>query len=128
MIQNCYRLTPGQQRKLNAQANKHQLISDLSDSQYLITNRLRELAVLLKEKNDQFANTYLRIQINGSSPVLARELAQQKEQIEDLLQLAEDWRNLLGLCREKPALKVTELSAPLKGMLRSLGLEVQKDI
>jgi hypothetical protein len=64
--------------------------------------------------------TQLRIRANGSSPALARELAQQKEQIEDLLQLVEDWLNLLGLCRQKPDL--TELSPPLKVMLRSLGI------
>jgi hypothetical protein len=75
--------------------------------------------VLLKEKNTQFANTQLRIQTNGSSLVLVRELAQQKEQIIDLLQLGEDWRNLLELCHQKPDL--SELSAPLKVMLRSLG-------
>jgi hypothetical protein len=119
MIRNQYRLTPQQQQKLSAKANELCLISDLSDSQYLIANRLRELAVLLKEKRTQFANTQLRIKTNGSSPVLVRELAQQKEQIEDLLQLGEDWRNLLELCCEKPDLR--ELSPSLKVMLRSLG-------
>lgn len=117
MIFNRYRLTPQQQQKVSAKANELQYISD---SQYLIANRLRELAVLLKEKRTQFAKTQLRIQTNGSSSVLVRELAQQKEQIEDLLQLGEDWRNLLGLC-QKPDL--TELSSPLKVMLRSLGIQ-----
>ena len=127
MISNRYRLTPEQQRRLSAKANEQQLISDLSDSQYLITNRLRELAVLLKEKNCQFSNTRLRIQTNGSSALLERELKEQQESVIDLLQLAEDWLNLLGLFREKPALKLTELSAPLRGMLRTLGLEIPAD-
>ena len=127
MISNRYRLTPEQQQKLSAKANDLQCISDLSDSQYLITNRLRELAVLLKEKNSQFANTRLRIQTNGPSALLERELKEQQESVFDLLQLAEDWRNLLGLCREKPVLRLEELAAPLKGMLRSLGLEIPVD-
>lgn len=127
MISNRYRLTPQQQQKLSVKANKHQLISDLSDSHYLITNRLRELAVLLKEKNSQFSNTRLRIQTNGSSALLERELKEQQESVIDLLQLAEDWLNLLGLCRQKPALEMAELSAPLKVMLRSLGLEIPAD-
>jgi hypothetical protein len=121
MIANRYRLTLRQQQKLSAKANELRLTSDLADSQYLIMNRLRELAVLLKEKNTQFANTQLRIQTNGSSSVLVRELAQQQEQIIDLLQLAEDWRNLLELCHQKPDL--SELSPVLKVMLRSLGIQ-----
>ena len=120
MIFNRFRLTPQQKEKLSAKANELQCISELSDSQYLIANRLRELAVLLREKRIQFTNTQLRIQTNGSSPVLVRELAQQREQMEDLLQLDEDWRNLLELCRQKEDL--AELSAPLKVMLRSLGI------
>jgi transcriptional regulator of heat shock response len=116
MIANRYRLTP--QQKLSAKAHELQCISD---SQYLIANRLRELTVLLKEKRTQFENTQLRIQTKGSSTILERELVQQREQIEDLLQLGEDWRNLLELCSEKPDL--TELSAPLKVMLRSLGIQ-----
>jgi hypothetical protein len=119
MIPNRYRLTLQQKQKLSAKAHELRLASDLADSEYLIMNRLRELAVLLKEKNTQFANTQLRIQTNGSSSVLVYELAQQKEQIIDLLQLGEDWRNLLELCHQKPDLR--ELSPPLKVMLRSLG-------
>ncbi len=121
MIRNRYRLTPQQKQKLSAKANELSLISDLSDSQYLIVNRLHELTVLLKEKRTQFENTQLRIQTKGPSPVLVRELKQQQEQIEDLLQLGEDWRNLLELCHQKPDL--TELSPPLKVMLRSLGIQ-----
>jgi hypothetical protein len=118
MICNRYRLTPQQQQKLSAKVHELQC---LSDSQYLIVNRLRELTVVLKEKRIQFANTQLRIQTKGSSTILERELAQQKEQMEDLLQLGEDWRNLLGLCCEKPDL--SELSPALKVMLRSLGIQ-----
>jgi hypothetical protein len=125
MICNRYRLTPQQKQKLSAKANELRSIRELSDSQYLIANRLQELAVLLRVKRIQFTNTQLRINTNGSSPVLVRELAQQKEQVEDLLQLAEDWRNLLGLCREKPDL--SELSPSLKVMLRSLGLKLHTD-
>lgn len=118
LTRNRYRLTPQQKQKLNAKANELECISD---SQYLIANRLRELTVLLREKRNQFANTQLRIKTKGSSPVLVRELAQQKEQIVDLLQLGEDWRNLLELCHQKPDL--SELSPALKVMLRSLGIQ-----
>ena len=125
VIRNRYRLTPQHKQKLSARAHELQCIRDLADSQYLIANRLRELTVLLKEKRTQFENTQLRIQTNGASSVLVRELAQQKEQMEDLLQLGEDWRNLLELCRQKPDLR--ELSPSLKVMLRTLGLKIHTD-
>ena len=127
MISNRYRLTPKQQQKLSAQANELRLGSDLADSQYLIMNRLRELAILLTEKNNQIVNVHSRLAQRGTSQVLEREITEQREQIEDLIQLAEDWLNLLGLCRQKPALEMAELSAPLKVMLRSLGLEIPAD-
>jgi hypothetical protein len=103
MISNRYRLMPKQQRKLSAKANELQLNSDLADSQYLITNRLRELAILLTEKTNQIANTRSRLAQRGTSQVLSREITEQREQIEDLSQLAQDWLKLLGLCQKKPA-------------------------
>lgn len=122
MILNRYRLTPQQQQKLSAKVNELQQMSNLADSQYLIANRLRELAVLLREKNDQFASTQARIKTNGPSDILKRELAQQKEQIEDLLQLGDDWLKLLSLSQKKPV--QSDLSEALQEVLRSLGLDI----
>lgn len=125
MIDNRYRLTPQQRQKLRAKANEFRLVSDLADSQYLIANRLRELSLLLSEKNNQIVNTCSRLAQRGTSPVLEREITEQREQIEDLTQLGEDWLNLLGLCRQKADL--SELSPALKVMLRSLGLKIHTD-
>jgi PHD/YefM family antitoxin component YafN of YafNO toxin-antitoxin module len=122
MISNRYRLTPEQQQKLSAKANELRLASDLADSQYLITNRLRELAVLLTEKNHQIVNTRNRLAQRITSPVLERELTEQQEQVEDLTQLASDWLKLLGLCQREPA--QSDLSEVLQEMLHSLGLDL----
>lgn len=122
MIPNRYRLTPAQQQKLSAKANELRLASDLADSQYLITNRLRELAVLLSEKNHQIVNTRSRLAQRITSPVLERELTEQREQVEDLIQLADDWLKLLNLSQKKPA--ESDLSEALQEMLHSLGLDL----
>ncbi len=121
-LANRYRLTPEQQQKLSTKAIELRLSRDLADSQYLIMNRLRELAILLTEKTHQIANTRSRLAQRGTSPVLEREIKEQREQIEDLIQLAEDWLKLLGLCQKKPALN--ELSEALQEMLRSFGLNI----
>jgi hypothetical protein len=126
MIRNRYRLTPQQHQKLSSKANELRLTSDLADSQYLITNRLRELAVLLTEKTQQIANTRTRLAQRGTSPVLAREITEQQEQIEDLSQLADDWLKLLGLSQKKPA--QSDLSEALQEMLRSLGLDIHANL
>lgn len=122
MIRNRYRLTPKQQQKLSAQANELRLASDLADSQYLIMNRLRELTVLLSEKNNQIVNTRTRLAQRGTSPVLEREMAEQREQVEDLSQLAADWLKLLNLSLKNPV--QNDLSEVLQEMLHSLGLDL----
>jgi hypothetical protein len=122
MIANRYRLTPQQHQKLSAKAIELYCISDLSDSQYLIANRLRELAILLAEKNNQIANTSSRLAQRGTSLVLERELTEQREQIEDLTQLADDWLKLLSLSQQYPV--PSDLSEVLAQVLRSLGLDI----
>jgi hypothetical protein len=122
MIRNRYRLTPKQQQQLSAQANELRLASDLADSQYLIMNRLRELTVLLSEKNNQIVNTRTRLAQRGTSPVLEREMAEQREQVEDLSQLAADWLKLLNLSLKNPV--QNDLSEVLQEMLHSLGLDL----
>ena len=122
MISNRYRLTPKQQQKLSAKANELRLASDLADSQYLIMNRLRELTVLLSEKNNQIVNTRTRLAQRGTSPVLEREMAEQREQVEDLSQLAADWLKLLNLSLKNPV--QNDLSEVLQEMLHSLGLDL----
>jgi hypothetical protein len=122
MIPNRYRLTPQQQQKLSAKANELEWINDLSDSQYLIANRLRELAILLTEKTNQIVNTRSRLAQRGTSPVLEREIAEQREQIEDLTQLANDWLTLLGICQKKPV--ESDLCEVIQELLHSLGLNL----
>jgi hypothetical protein len=126
MIANRYRLTPQQKQKLNAKANELQCISDLSDSQYLIMNRLRELTVLVSEKNNQLVNTRTRLAQRGTSHVLERELTEQREQVEDLIHLADDWLKLLSLSQKTPL--QNDLSEVLQEMLRSLGLDIHVNL
>ena len=126
MIPNRYRFTAEQQQKLSAKANERRLGSDLADSQYLIMNRLRELAILLTEKTNQIINTRSRLAQRGTSPVLEREITEQREQVEDLIQLADDWLKLLSLSQKKPV--QNDLSEVLQGMLRSLGLDIHANL
>jgi hypothetical protein len=122
MIANRYHLTLQQQQKLSSKTKELQCISDLSDSQYLIANRLRELSLLLTEKTNQIAHTRSRLAQCGTSQVLEREIAEQREQIEDLTQLANDWLTLLGICQKKPV--QSDLSEVIQELLHSLGLNL----
>jgi transcriptional regulator of heat shock response len=96
-----------------------------ADKIFLIRQKLQESALLLISKRLQIIDIRKRILVYGSSPSLAQELRAQSEQVEDLVQLVEDWLNFLELLREKPTIKPKDLSPPLQRTLIALELQAQ---
>ncbi|MCG9890354.1 MAG: hypothetical protein MH252_04700 [Thermosynechococcaceae cyanobacterium MS004] len=80
--------------------------------------------MLVPVKSESIVLIRSRIAANGSTSALLRDLREQQEQLKDLVQLAEDWRNLAShVSSLSPSL--SELSTPLKNKLSTLGVEAK---
>jgi hypothetical protein len=92
---------------------------------FRINLRLRELLLLIPIKELNLALIRKRISAKGHSARLERDLKEQDEQIQDLIQLAEDWLNLAEFITENQP-SYQSLSKPLKAMLRQLGVDFER--
>jgi hypothetical protein len=126
MIRNRFRLTPELRetlRKRHAIAPCSLLHPEIEEALFLIRLRLNELTLLVPLKQANLALIRKRIAAQGTTVRLEFDLAEQTEQIQDLLQLAEDWLNLSELIVQQ-APSFSDLSEPIQWKLRSLGLQI----
>jgi hypothetical protein len=96
---------------------------DCHEALFLINLRLQELALLVPLKQMHLLLIRKWITAQGSTARLERELVDQNEQIEDLIQLAEDWLTLAELMTQQWP-NFSDLSEPIQWKLRSLGIEI----
>ena len=119
MIRNRFYLTPQLRAKVHVKA---QAAACADEKLFLIHLRLSELALLLPLKQLAVAQIRKRMICSGPSPRLERELAEHREQIQDLSQLAKDW--LMQAERIiQPASKPEPLLEPMRNSLQKLGVE-----
>ena len=115
MIANRFRLTPTLRAKLHAKAHA----AARSDEELFFNHlRLSELALLLPLKLLAIRLIRQRIATHGTTQRLECELAEQQEQLKDLIQLSRDW------LRSNPAAQ-NSFSEPLHALLQKLGVDFE---
>jgi hypothetical protein len=115
MIANRIRLTPTLRAKLHAQT---QAIAKSEEELFLIHLRLRELLMLVPLKLQAIRLIRQRIANHGTTQRLECELAEQREQLQDLSQLSRDW--LKSISNTQNNLNSSPYSASLNALLHQL--------
>lgn len=119
MIASRVRLTSNPPEKQNVSCSKY------NEALFLINLRLKELALLVPLKQTNIELIRKRMSGRGTSARLELELAEQQEELQDLVQLAEDWFTLAKLTTEQPS-TLNDLSEPIKRLLRGLGIQFDR--
>ena len=115
MIPNRIRLTPTLRAKRDAQA---QSVARADEKLFLTNLRLSELALLVPLKLLAIKLIRQHIAVHGATPRLESELAEQREQLQDLSQLSRDWLKSISAAKNQPS-----SSEPLDALLAKLGVD-----